>query len=167
MLKGPVGIGKSALSRGLGQRLGWPVVDKDDFSDVLMALENYGPLAYDSMFSVTESLLKQGFSVICDSPLRGEVGYLNAKRLAERTTAELRILDCVLSDEAVWKTRLETRQRRPAHVIKTWADLTRYKQQTSDDFDYPIKVPTLTVAMAAPLEANLEHVLTWLQKEAE
>ena len=168
MLKGPVGIGKSALSRSLGQRLGWPVVDKDDFSDVLLTrIEHYGSLAYDSMFSVAESLSKQGFSVICDSPLRGEMGYLNAKKLAERSAAELRVLDCTLSDEAVWKTRLETRQRRPAHVLKTWADLTRYRNQAVDDFDYPVTTPVLMVDTALPLEQNLERILTWLQTEAE
>ena len=115
-----MGVGKSALSRALGKRLGWPVVDKDDFSDVLMAhMENYGPAAYESMFSVTESLLSQGFSVICDSPLRGEVGYTRVETLARQTPADLRVLNCVLSDEALGKVRLETRQRRPAHVLKT------------------------------------------------
>lgn len=164
MLKGPVGIGKSALSRSLGKHLSWPVVAKDDFSDVLMALENYGPLAYESMFSVTKSLLHQGFSVICDSPLRGEIGYLHAEKLAAQVSAELRVLDCTLSDETLWKTRLETRQRRPAHIIKTWADLTRYRAQASTDFGYPVSALTLNLGMAAPLEQLTEQIVTWLDK---
>ena len=163
-LKGMMGVGKSALSRSLGQRPGWPVVDKDDFSDVLIAsVENYGPLAYDSMFSVAESLLQQGFSVICDSPLRGEVGYLNAKKLVERSTVELRILDCTLSDETAWKTRLKTRRKRPAHVIKTWGDLVRYRKQAGNDFDYPVAAPVLNLDMAAPLEQLTENIVTWLE----
>ena len=167
MLRGPVGIGKSALSRKLGERLGWPVVDKDDFSDVLLTqVEHYGPLAYDSMFSVAKSLLQQGFSVICDSPLRGEVGGLRAETLAGQTGAQLRVLDCVLSDEAMWKVRLETRHRRPAHVLKAWTDLTRYRQQASADFDYSIKAPMLTVDMAGPLEQLTEQVVTWLSRPA-
>ncbi len=152
MFKGSPGVGKSALSRTLGKRLSWPVVDKDDFSDVLINIEGYGPLAYESMFSVAESLLNQGFSVICDSPLRGEVGYLRAQTLAQQAAAELRVLNCILSDEALWKVRLETRQRRPAHVLKTWADLIPYRQQAPPDFDSSVKVSTLTVDMAAPLE---------------
>ena len=167
MLRGPVGIGKSTLSRSLGKRLGWPIVDKDDFSDVLMThVEHYGPLAYDSMFSVAKSLLQQGFSVICDSPLRGETGGLHAETLAEQTGAELRVLDCVLSDETVWKMRLETRHRRPAHVIEIWADLARYREQASGGFDYSVKAPTLTVDMAEPLEQLTEQVVTWLSKPA-
>ena len=168
MLRGPVGIGKSALSRSLGKHLGWPVVDKDDFSDVLMMhVETYGPLAYESMFSLTESLLHQGFSVVCDSPLRGEIGYLHAEKLAENTSATLRILDCTLSDETVWKMRLETRQRRPAHVIESWADLARYREQASADFDYSIKASMLTVDMAGPLEQLTEKVVTWLEHSKE
>ena len=167
VLRGLVGIGKSTLSRSLGKRLGWPIVDKDDFSDVLLThVESYGPLAYNSMFSVTESLLKQKFSVICDSPLRGEVGGLRAETLAEQTGAELRVLDCVLSDEDVWKVRLETRHRRPAHVIESWADLSRYRQQASGGFDYSIKAPILEVDMAGPLEQLTEQVVTWLGRPA-
>ena len=167
VLRGPVEIGKSALSRSLGKRLSWPVVDKDDFSDVLLTrIENYGPLAYDSMFSVAKSLLQQGFSVICDSPLRGEVGGLRAEASARQTGAELRMLDCVLSDEDVWKVRLETRHRRPAHVIETWAELNRYREQASADFDYSIKAPMLTVDMAGPLEQLTEQVVTWLGRPA-
>ena len=165
MLRGPVGIGKSALSRNLGKHLGWPIIDKDDFSDVLLTqVEHYGPLAYDSMFSVARSLLQQGFSVICDSPLRGEVGGLRAETLAGQTGAELRMLDCTLSDEAVWKVRLETRYKRPAHVIKTWADLARYREQASADFGYSITAPMLTVDMAGPLEQLTEQVVTWLSR---
>lgn len=104
ILKGMMGVGKIALSRTLGKRLGWPVVDKDDFSDVLMAhVENYGPLAYASMFSVAESLLTQGFSVICDSPLRGEVGYLRANELAQKSGSSLRVVTCSLSDKTLGK----------------------------------------------------------------
>ena len=159
VFRGPVAVGKSTLSRALGERLGWPVADKDDFSDMLLNLEGYGPLAYKSMFSVAESLLRQGFSVICNSPLRGEA-------LAKCASAEFCLVSCVLSDKTLWKTRIETRERRPAHVIKTWADLDRYGEQASADFDYSIKAPALTMDMAAPLETNLERTLTWLQTEA-
>ena len=164
VFKGLVGVGKSALSRALGKRLNWPVVDKDDFSDVLMAhLEHYGPLAYESMFSVAESLLGQGFNVICDSPLRGVVGYERAAKLARDSGAELRVVRCSLADEALWQTRLETRRRRPAHILKTWADLARYRRHALADFDYPVKAPGLTVDMAAPLEELTEKVIWWLE----
>lgn len=163
VFRGPVGIGKSALSRAVGERLGWPVVDKDDFSDVLMArVENYGPLAYESMFSAARSLLRQGFNVIVDSPLRGEVGYRKAERLALETEAALRIVACGCSDEQVWQRRVETRERRPAHVVKTWDDLKRYREGARTDFNDPTPVPTLAIDTVDPLSKTAEQVVGWL-----
>jgi len=166
VFRGPVAIGKSALSRALGKRLGWHVVDKDDYSDVLMThVENYGPPAYESMFSAAVSLLSQGFSVICDSPLRGRVGYLHAERVAGQTSAALRVVTCTLADETLWKTRLETRQRRPAHVLKTWEDLTHYREQAPPDFDYPTDAPTFRADLAVSLEGLTAEITTWLDQQ--
>lgn len=159
-----VGLGKSALSRAVGKRLGWPVVDKDDYSDVLMdQVEAHGPLAYACMFSAAESLLTQGFSVICDSPLRGRVGYERAVGVSGQSGAELRVVTCTISDESVWRERIETRERRPAHVIQTWSDLQRYRRQAEGDFDYAVSCPRLELDMAAPLEGLTERVAVWLQ----
>ena len=156
-------VGKSSLARGVGQRLGWPVVDKDDASDVLMAyLDPYGPTAYDVMFAQAKSLMEQGFSVIVDSPLRGEVGLTNALKVAEENHAEVKVLECFCSDRTVWRKRLETRERRPAHVLKTWADLERYWQMAEHDFTYPIAAPRLKLDMIEPLETNVQRVVSWL-----
>ncbi len=116
------------------------------------------------MFSVTESLLRQGFSVICDSPLRGEAGYLRAEALANRASAELRIVNCTLSDETLWKTRIETRERRPAHILKTWEDILRYREAAATDFSYPITAPVFAADMSAPLGELTERVISWLDE---
>ncbi len=129
----------------------------------MVHMENYGPLAYESMFSVAGSLLQQGFSVICDSPLRGRAGYLHAERVAQ-TPAALRVVTCTLTDEALWKTRLETRQRRPAHVLKTWEDLLRYREQARSDFDYPTDAPTFTADRAVSLESLTKEITAWLDQ---
>ena len=166
VFKGMMGIGKSALSRAVGRRLRWPVIDKDDFSDALMNhIEPYGPLAYASMFSVAESLLAQGFSVICDSPLRSELGYLRAKELAGASDSSLCVVGCSLLDEALWQTRIETRERRPAHILKTWDDLRRYRAQDKVDFEYEMISPVLRLDMAAPSERLTEHVIQWLNEQ--
>ena len=142
-------------------------MDKDDFSDVLIGhVERYGPLAYGAMFSVSRSLLAQGFSVICDSPLRGQIGYLNATKLADEVGAKLRVITCTCSDETLWRERLD-RTRRPAHILKTWEDLERYKEKALADFDYVIDAPTLEVDMVQPLRDTVEEVITWLQHDEE
>lgn len=164
VFKGMMGVGKSALSRAVGKRLRWPVVDKDDFSDAIVDyIRSYGPLAYASMFSVAGSLLAQGFTVICDSPLRGELGYLRVKELAHERGSRLRIVSCSLPDGPVWQTRIETRERRPAHILKTWNDLLHYRDQAEDNFRYEMTSPVLELDTAAPLEELTEHIIDWLK----
>lgn len=96
--------------------------------------------------------------------LRGQTGYLNAKKLASETDALLRVVVCTCSDETLWRERLETRTHRPAHIIKTWQDFERYKKSALADFDYLIDVPTLEVDMAGPLNSIVEEVTVWLQQ---
>ena len=154
------------MARALGQALRYPVVDKDDASDVLMNyLDPYGPAAYEVMFSQAASLLERGFSVIVDSPLRGKVGLENALNLAKESQAEVRVLECFCSDPTEWRNRIETRARRPAHVLKTWDDLERYWQMAEQDFDYAIDLPHLKLDMIEPLKTNIETVLSWLSEE--
>ena len=158
-----MGVGKSATSRALGKRLGWPIVDKDDASDVLMNhLEAYGFTAYEVMFSQAGSLLEQGFNVIVDSPLRSEAGFKNAVNLAKEAKAEVRVLECFCSDQSEWRRRLETRQRRPAHILKTWQDFEAYWEKASEDFDYPIDYPHLKLDTLNKLELNIDKIVKWL-----
>jgi energy-coupling factor transporter ATP-binding protein EcfA2 len=51
-LKGPPGCGKSTLAAALSQRLGWPLIDKDDVKDLLDGkAADAGGLAYEIMFN--------------------------------------------------------------------------------------------------------------------
>src|SRR5689334_15057955 len=57
-LAGEAGSGKSTLSRALGRRLRWPVIDKDDVKDLLYGrAPDSGPLAYEVMFNVARRQL--------------------------------------------------------------------------------------------------------------
>ena len=48
--------GKTTLSLALGERLGWPVVDKDDINDVLIRrVRKPGPLAYEATLIASKS----------------------------------------------------------------------------------------------------------------
>lgn len=158
--------GKSTLSRALGARLGWPVVDKDDANDVLIRrVPDSGALAYEVMFSVAGSLLEQGFSVICDSPLRSAIGLANAQRLAVRHDAELRVLELTCWDEALWRQRLEQRFPRPAQLIRSWDAFLPYRQAVLAELEFPIPHPTLTLDAARPLEHSLARALEWLERD--
>jgi len=171
-MKGPMGVGKSSISRAIGKRLKYCVIDKDDASDVLLnylepygeTLKPYGKIAYEIMFKYVESLLSQGHNVIVDSPARGELAYLNAIKISERQNAQLKILELFCSNEAEWKRRLETRERRAAQVIKDWSDFKHYWLNAKNDFDYGISHPLLKLDTHNPLEENLSLVTKWLTK---
>lgn len=166
LLKGPMGIGKSATAKILGQHLGWCVLDKDDASDVLLGkLEPHGKYAYEIMFSYSESLLQQGFSVIVDSPSRSELGYLRAASFAAEHSIDLRVLELFCSDETEWARRLETRTRRPAHIIKNWQDFEAYWEKAEKDFDYVVTHSYLKVDTLKPLNENLVLITDWLKNE--
>jgi len=89
-LAGEAGSGKSTLSRALGRRLQWPVIDKDDIKDLLYGqAPDSGALAYQVMFNVARRQLLLGLSVICDSPLTGRIAYDRAAGIAAETGASL------------------------------------------------------------------------------
>ena len=84
-LKGPAGTGKSTLGRALAQRLGWPLLDKDDVKDVLDGqVTEAGGLSYDVMFNIARRQLLQGLSVVCDSPLTFARSYARAEQIATK-----------------------------------------------------------------------------------
>ena len=163
LLKGPMGVGKSTFAKALGKRTAWCVTDKDCISDVLVGhLEAYASLSYDILFAFTEDLLGQGFNVIVDSPLRTELGYLRAVRLAEKYSASLKVLELHCSNKGVWRNRLESREFRAAQLIQTWAEFEMYWETAKTEFDYPVNHSHLLIDTSLALSDNLETVKRWL-----
>jgi predicted kinase len=159
VMKGKPGSGKTTLSRALGRQLGWPVVDKDMFRPILPD----GAHAYQVMFLQAQDLLRQGFDVICDSPLTGPKAYAAACEISEIVPAELRIVECHCSDEALWAQRLEGRKKSPYHV-KDWQALLAYEEKIRPKMQHTFHHPLLQVDMAKPLAVVTAEVIAWLNK---
>jgi predicted kinase len=165
-LAGEAGSGKSTLSRALGCRLRWPVIDKDDIKDILYGrAPDSGPLAYEVMFNVARRQLLLGLSVICDSPLTGRIAYDRAAGIAAETGASLAVVKCRCPDESVWRERINARKdmHLPAHHQTDWEamqaqphrlDSTRRAQITGH--------PYLLVETMAPVELLCDQVIAWL-----
>ena len=69
-LRGLPGSGKSTLAREISRRLRLPLIDKDDIKDTLDGhVEDAGWYAYEVWLRLIERQLRQGLSVVCDSPL--------------------------------------------------------------------------------------------------
>jgi predicted kinase len=165
-MKGLAGSGKSALSRALGKQLGWPVIDKDDVLDLLDGhAQAAGPLAYEIMFNIARRQLLQGLNVICDSPLTGNIGYERAQGTARETHASLAVLECVCSDESLWKQRINGRKafQLPAHHQTDWDTFQIFLRQPFVQEMYSIAHPHLIVDTVLSLHESLASVSAWLK----
>jgi predicted kinase len=79
-----------------------------------------GFASYEQLTALAEAQLQQGLSVVLDS-----VGTYRRIReewrlLAQRTGAAFRVIECVVTDKAIHRSRMEGRER----GIPGWAELT-------------------------------------------
>ncbi len=165
-LRGMPGSGKSTLGRAVSERLGWPIIDKDDVKDLIDGhCDDSGTLAYTVMFNIARRQLQQGLNVICDSPLTYESLYEQARRIADDTGARLVVVECVCSDEEEWQRRVDARQDMglPGHHMTNWEKLQGYRLMVEGKVEYPVGVDRLVLDTARPLEEIVEEVVGWLE----
>jgi predicted kinase len=161
------GCGKSTLSRALGKRLAWPVIDKDDIKDVLHEqIPASGGMAYEVMLNVARRQLLQGLNVICDSPLLYSITYERAQAIATETGVFLAVIECVCSDKQVWQQRIDARQslQLSSHHQTSWASFQSYANQFSDHTPYPITHPLHIVDTCQPLHDCVAEIISWLDQ---
>ena len=163
LMKGPPGSGKSAIARELGRTLGWPVIDKDDVRDLLP--DEIGGVSYEAMLAIARRQLLLGMSVIADSPLGYERGYRAALRIAEET-ALVAVVDCVCSDDAEWRRRIDSRRSMglASHHATDWQRVRDFFARTAAE-PFVVGVPHLTVDTASTdLATTTNVVLEWIRR---
>lgn len=163
-MKGPPGAGKSTLARSLSRELGWPLIDKDDFKDLLdgpVEAPTSGALAYELMLRLAQRQLSLGLSVICDSSLLA-LTYSGLRRIAEAEGVPLCVVECQCRDEAIWRQRITARQTLdlPAHHTVTWDRLQAFLVQPG--VSYELTSPHLVVDTARPLVELVDEVTAWI-----
>ena len=137
-MKGFPATGKSALAHALCRALAWPLVDKDDFKDFTLHLENGNELAYEIMWSIARRQLSLGLSVVVDSPLTYPIAFDTACALAREYEARLLVVETTLDDE-MWRQRLDDRNpRESTHKIASWAAMQQLLQRYDRCWQYPI-----------------------------
>jgi len=115
----------------------------------------------DILLNLVEFQLEQGFSVIVDSVFMGE-DRRQAYEIASRQAAAFRPIYTHLSDEEIWKARVQQRiEEFPLEVKDRVATWERIQEQRK--YFWPWKPEsTLFVEGVNSVEANLDQVLAFI-----
>ena len=161
--KGHPATGKSALAHALARQLGWPLLDKDDVKDHLLALPEGNTLAYAILWQMATTQLRLGVSVIVDSPLSYAIGYTTACQLAQSQPARLLVVETQLAEER-WRARLESRPAgESAHKIRGWAAMQQLLTRYNGWWCYPIDpAHHLLVDTSLPVEQLVTDIRVYL-----
>lgn len=161
------GTGKSSLAEAVARRLGVPVFAKDWLEATLRrcglaqdegGTRSSGYVSYELLTTLAERQLATGQSVILDSVASFERIRSQWRKLAERYSAEWRVVECICTDEALHRERLTKRERGiPGWHELDWSDVERvagYYEPWDED--------RLIIDTAGPLPENMEAVLVYL-----
>jgi predicted kinase len=160
------GTGKSSLAEGLGRALNLPVLSRDHLAATLHRCEitdahgkGAGWAAYELLTDLADAQLGLGVSVILDSVATYENVRAAWRALAARRRAHLYIVECMCSDEALWRRRIASRRRDiPGWPELDWDDVEQVRLRFA-----PWTSERLIVDSVHPIEVNLDRVLAFLK----
>jgi predicted kinase len=120
-LAGPPASGKSQLAAAISRRLaGVIVVNSDVVKSTLLDAEIEwklaGPAAYQTLFSLADEFLGQGYSVILDSPSHYAYIPENGERIARKHGYPYRFLELVCDDLEELRRRMAQRTPRRSQM---------------------------------------------------
>ena len=163
MFSGPPGVGKSSLSYRLARESGIAILAKDQLERTLITSKlasETGRLAYDLLIETAEFNLQRGASLILDAVF----GTNNLRNLfirqAAASNARFYGIDCICSDNALWKSRLTTRPEMvPGWQPANWTASMRV-QGYYEEWAYT----HLTLDAVDPFESNYQKLLAYLEQ---
>jgi len=166
LMAGLPGTGKTTLALALGQRLRWPVIDKDSLKSPLLSIgiqnEFAGPASYVLMLEIAHDLLvQQRLSVILDSPARYPSVLERVRALTCSVKAHLKIIYCMAHQE-IRNQRIRSRVARPSQWnIDTDTQLTN--EQERQMFAH-LPADTLVLDTQHTFEECIVEGLAYLQR---
>jgi predicted kinase len=164
------GTGKSSLARAVAREMRAVYLDKDTVKDCAVRLaremkldqghELAGPLSYELLVDLARDNLSVGLSVVLDSPAGYRLFREKVGRLAQTGKADLKLIECICTDESELRDRVEARGRElPSHRVQDWdayqGSRARFEGLTER---------RLVVDTAESLGLNLRKVLAYLTK---
>jgi predicted kinase len=162
------GTGKSSLARALAREIRAAYLDKDTIKDCAMRLATElgleqggrlaGALSYELLVDLARDNLTVGLPVVVDSPAAYQAFRDKIKALARTLKADLRLIECICTDERMLRERVEERGRDlPAYRTRDWATF----QQDRGRFER-LTDPRLIVDTAESQALNLRKIQTYL-----
>jgi predicted kinase len=160
LVGGLPGTGKSTLADELATHLHAPVFAKDRIEaslwrDGVKAEQGSGTIAEHLLTTLAGEQLRHGQSAILDTVARSLESRMVWRETANEFGAEFRVIECVCTDPAIHRSRIEGRVRGiPGWYELTWSDVeqsrSRYEAWPEDH---------LVVDALAPLADNVAMAL--------
>ena len=165
VFSGLPGTGKSTLAEAMGRYLGIPVFAKDWLEATLLSSKllpagtekQLGFVGYDLLTVLAERQLNLGQSVILDSVASTESIRNTWRDLRKKYDADWRVIECVCSDIAVHRERLEQRQR----GIPGWHELKWTDVEYVRSYYAPWMDERLILDSIDPYEKNIQEALKY------
>ena len=166
VFSGLPGAGKSTLAEAIGRRIGIPVLSVDPIEHAILRAgiapgPQTGLAAYLVVEAIADAQLTLAQSTIVDAVNAVEPAKTMWRALAAKHGAPLRIVECVCSDRALHRERLEARQRGlPGFPEPTWEEVQRRQLESTAWIE-----PVLRIDAVESCEANVGRVLEWLERD--
>ena len=165
---GMLGTGKTSLARAVARQLRAVYLDKDTIKECALDLAERiksdqvrqlaDPLSYDLLVDLARDNLSLGLPVVLDSPAGYQAFRERVKGLARSAKVELRLIECICTDEKLLRQRVESRaDDLPAHRTRDWT--TYQHEQTQFE---RLTERRLVVDTAESLSLNVRKVLAYL-----
>ena len=163
------GTGKSSIAEATGRQLAIPVFAKDWLEATLVrnqlrpAADDTPPLgfaAYELLTTLADRQLQLGQSVILDSVASTQSIRAQWRALAEYYGAIWRVVECICSDEAAHRSRLERRTR----GIPGWHELDWRDVQKVAAYYAPWQEQRLILDAVTSVTENIAEALRYLRQ---